>query len=548
MKFADKTVYEIYVRSFYDANGDGIGDLPGVISKLDYLSDLGVDYLWLMPIYPSPQNDNGYDISDYYDIDPLFGTMQDMEQLISEAKKRKIGIILDMVFNHTSTEHIWFQSALAGDEKYQNYYFFRDGDPDTIPTNWQSKFGGPAWKYVPALKKWYLHLFDETQADLNWENPAVRAELKKVVNFWKNKGIEGFRFDVINLISKPEIFIDDPDGDGKKFYTDGRHVHTFLKELTEDAGLHDMITVGEMSATTIDHCIRYTNPEEKELSMCFNFHHLKVDYKDGDKWKLMEPDYQELKSILQKWQEKMQEKNGWEAVFWENHDQPRSVSRFGCEQKFWKESAKMLAATIHLMRGTPYVYQGEELGMTNPHFRSLEQYRDVESKNYYHILLDQGKTPKEALDILAARSRDNGRTPMQWSNDKNAGFSQGTAWIPLADNYLKINAEAEIKDSDSIYHFYKELIRLRKERKEISEGSITFVETKCSELLAYERTWENKKLLVLSNLSGHPALIEIKKEWAKYKVLMNNYPRVAWESENREYMLREYEVIILEKN
>lgn len=546
MKFADKTVYEIYVRSFCDANGDGIGDLLGIISKLDYLKDLGVDYLWLMPIYPSPQNDNGYDIADYYDIDPLFGTMGDMEQLIAEAEKRQIGIILDMVFNHTSTDHVWFQKALMGEEKYQRYYFFQDGKPDKAPTNWQSKFGGSAWKYVPGLKKWYLHLFDESQADLNWENPEVREEVKEVIRFWKKKGIQGFRFDVINLISKPEVFTDDPDGDGKKLYTDGRHVHAFLKELSKDTGLEDMLTVGEMSATTIDHCVRYTNPAEKELSMCFSFHHLKVDYKDGDKWKLMKPDYQKLKYILQNWQKELQDRDGWEAVFWENHDQPRSVSRFGCENKYWKESAKMLAVTIHLMRGTPYIYQGEEIGMTNPHFQAIGQYRDVESKNYYHILTKQGKTPQEALNILADRSRDNGRTPMQWTAGKNAGFTQGTPWIPLADNYAEINVEKELQDPDSIFHFYKRLVRLRKERKEVSDGTIVFLETDCSELLAYERNWKESKIIILCNLSGTSISIKVKEEWKNCRILLDSYLEEKWNSQNEQYLLREYEALVLE--
>ena len=420
--FSNKVVYQIYPKSFRDTNGDGIGDIPGVMEKLDYLQDLGVDYLWLTPFFASPQRDNGYDVADYRKINPMFGTMEDVENLISESKKRGIGLMLDMVFNHTSTEHEWFQKALAGDEKYQNYYIFREGTADQCPTNWQSKFGGTAWEYVPELGKWYLHLFDVTQADLNWDNPEVREELKEILRFWKEKGIRAFRFDVINLISKPEKMEDDFEGDGRRFYSDGPHIHEYLKEMVRDTGIEDFVTVGEMSSTSVEHCIRYSSPKEKELSMCFSFHHLKVDYKNGDKWALMEPDYRALKSLFEEWQMKMQTGNGWNALFWCNHDQPRIVSRMGNETTYWKESAKMLAGMIHLMRGTPYIYQGEEIGMLNAHYPSIDQYRDVESLNYYQILIRQGKSEKEALEILSARSRDNSRTPMQWNDEKYCGF------------------------------------------------------------------------------------------------------------------------------
>lgn len=373
-EFKDKVIYQIYMKSFRDSDHDGFGDLKGVTEKLDYLQELGVDILWLTPFFSSPQNDNGYDISDYYSIDPLFGTMQDLEELIREAEQRGLSLMFDMVFNHTSTEHEWFRKAVSGDPEYMDYYIFKDGDPDTPPTNWISKFGGPAWEYLPNLGKWYLHLFDKTQADLNWNNPKVREELKQVVRFWKEKGIKGFRFDVVNLISKPEVFQDDMKGDGRRFYTDGPHVHEFLKELVRDTKIEDMVTVGEMSSTDIKNCIRYSRPEEKELSMCFNFHHLKIDYKSGDKWELMDPDRLELKRLLEDWQLNMQEQNGWNAVFWCNHDQPRIVSRLGDDKRYWKESAKMLAACIHLLRGTPYIYQGEEIGMTNPGFMEIGQY------------------------------------------------------------------------------------------------------------------------------------------------------------------------------
>ena len=326
MRFEDKVVYQIYPKSFQDSNGDGWGDINGIRSRMDYLAGLGVDYLWLTPFFPSPQRDNGYDVADYRAVDPRFGTMADLEALIAEAEARGIGLMFDMVFNHTSTAHEWFQKALQGDAKYMDYYIFRDGTPDAPPTNWQSKFGGSAWEYVPHLGKWYLHLFDVTQADLNWENPAVREELKDILRFWKAKGVKGFRFDVVNLISKGE-FVDDKEGDGRRFYTDGPHVHEYLKELVYDSGIEGMVTVGEMSSTTIANCIRYTNPAEHELSMTFSFHHLKVDYKDGDKWSLMEPDIHALKAIFASWQEGMARGGGWNAVFWCNHDQPRIVSR-----------------------------------------------------------------------------------------------------------------------------------------------------------------------------------------------------------------------------
>ena len=521
--FKDKVVYQIYPKSFQDSNGDGFGDLKGVTQRLDYLQKLGVDYLWLTPFFISPQNDNGYDVADYRKIDPRYGTMEDLEELIREADARKIGLMLDMVFNHTSTEHIWFQKALEGDEKYQNYYIFKEGTPDKIPTNWQSKFGGPAWEYVPSLGKWYLHLYDVTQADLNWENPEVREELKEVIRFWKKKGIKGFRFDVINVISKPEKFEDDLEGDGRRFYTDGRHVHEFLKELVADTDIADMVTVGEMSSTSLENCIRYSNPEEKELSMCFNFHHLKVDYKDGKKWELMPADLHELKNLFKTWQEGMQKANGWNALFWCNHDQPRIVSRMGNETKYWKESAKMLAALVHFMQGTPYIYQGEELGMTNAHFTTIEEYRDVESLNYYQILLENGKSEEEALHILSERSRDNSRTPMQWSAEKNAGFSQAEPWIKVQKNYKTINTEAEEKESDSILNFYKKLIQLRKELPVIANGSIQFLDEESEGVISYERELEGTKLVVLCNLCEEENKVVWQSEWDSYELLLGNY-------------------------
>lgn len=507
--FHDKVVYQIYPKSFCDTNGDGLGDLPGVTAKLDYLKDLGVDYLWLTPFFPSPQRDNGYDVADYRAIDPRFGTMEDLETLVREADKRGIGLMLDMVFNHTSTAHAWFQKALAGDEKYQNYYIFKEGTPGKIPTNWVSKFGGPAWEYLPSLGKWYLHLFDVSQADLNWENPEVRAELADILRFWKGKGIKGFRFDVVNLISKPEVYEDDHQGDGRRFYTDGRNVHKYLQELVAAGGIDGMITVGEMSSTSLENCIGYTNPDRHELSMSFSFHHLKVDYKNGDKWSLMPPDRMALKNLFTLWQEGMEAGHGWNALFWCNHDQPRAVSRFGDEGKYWKESAKMLGTATHMMRGTPYIFQGEEIGMTNAHYKTIDQYRDVESLNYYKILQEQGKTADEALEILAQRSRDNGRTPMQWTAGPNGGFTTGTPWLSVNENSSTINAAACLADPDSILHYYRKLVALRKQHPVIQTGTYAPLATGSANVYAYTRTLGGETLVVACNFYAEPAVVTL---------------------------------------
>ena len=544
MDIRDKVVYQIYPKSFYDTNGDGLGDLAGVTAKLDYLKELGVDFLWLTPFFVSPQNDNGYDVADYCAVDPRFGTMEDAEALIRAARERGIGIMLDMVFNHTSTQHAWFQRALAGDPAYMDYYIWQDGREGRPPTNWVSKFGKSAWEYVPARGKYYLHLFDVTQADLNWENPRVREELKQVIRFWKKKGVEGFRFDVVNLISKPAVFEDDHEGDGRRFYTDGRHVHEFLKELTRDTGIDAMITVGEMSSTSLENCIRYSNPAEKELSMVFSFHHLKIDYKDGAKWALQEPDIGALKKLFAVWQEGMAAGAGWNAVFWCNHDQPRIVSRLGDDGAYWKASAKMLAACTHFMRGTPYIYQGEELGMTNAGYTDIAQYEDVESLNYYEILLAAGKSKEEALHILSVRSRDNSRTPMQWSAAENAGFTSGTPWLALPANFTTINAAAERMDPDSIFRFYQTLIRLRKEMPIIQRGDIFFLERENASIIAYERAYAEQKLRVYCNFrAANVPLMEDSLDAlteAGWKKLLGNYEELAAD-------LRPYEVVVLTK-
>ena len=512
-----KVVYQIYIRSFQDSDGDGIGDLRGITQRLDYLAGLGVDCIWITPFFPSPQNDNGYDVSDYRAVEPMFGTMEDFEELSREARKRGMSLMLDMVFNHTSTEHEWFQRALAGDPKYLAYYKFVDATPDATaedpgepPTNWESKFGGNAWEYVPSLNKWYLHLFDVTQADLDWDNPQVRAELVDVLRFWRSKGVDAFRFDVVNLVSKPATWENDYEGDGRRFYTDGPHIHEYLQELVREGDIDGLLTVGEMSSTSVDNCIRYSNPACHELSMAFSFHHLKVDYPNGEKWALMEPDIAKLREIFATWQERVTEGGGWNALFWSNHDQPRPNSRFcaNATREDWKRSSEMLALCTHLMRGTPYIYQGEELGMTNPDFTSIDQYRDVESINYYQILQERGHSPEDAFHIVHERSRDDSRTPVQWDDSPHAGFSVVEPWIGVSSNYHWLNAAAEVDDPDSVYSFFKRLISLRKEEPIIQGGSIEFMESPSEKVIAYRRTLGHECLLVQCNFSceQQPAL------------------------------------------
>ncbi|AJE10559.1 alpha,alpha-phosphotrehalase [Clostridium botulinum] len=546
--FKKSVVYQIYPKSFNDTNGDGLGDLKGITVKLDYLKTLGVDYIWLTPFYISPQKDNGYDVADYCNIDPLFGTMGDFENLVREANKRGIDVMLDMVFNHTSTEHKWFKNALSGDKKYKNYYIFKEPKNEQLPTNWESKFGGSAWEYVKEFDEYYLHLFDTTQADLNWENEEVRKEIFDIVNFWIKKGVKGFRFDVINLISKPMEYKDDNNGDGRSFYTDGPNIHNYIKQLNKETFGRDkdIITVGEMSSTTIDNCIKYSNPKEEELSMVFNFHHLKVDYKDGDKWSLMDFDFIKLKNLFNHWQVGMEEGNAWNAVFWCNHDQPRIVSRFGDDNKYHKESAKMLATSIHLLRGTPYIYQGEEIGMTNCYYDTINSYRDVESINFYNILKSEGKTKEEIIKILQAKSRDNSRSPMQWDNSGNAGFTKEEPWIEICKNYKSINVENSLKDKDSIFYHYQTLIRLRKEYDIISYGNFELILEEDKSIFAYLRNYKNEKLLVINNFYGKESLFkfpaELKLDKYKNKILISNYKDSPIDF--REFNLRPYESIV----
>ncbi|EGQ4049361.1 alpha,alpha-phosphotrehalase [Staphylococcus pseudintermedius] len=496
-------VYQIYPKSFNDTTGNGEGDLKGIIEKLDYLQFLGVDYLWLTPIYDSPMNDNGYDIRDYYQVNAQFGDKDDLRTLIDEAHARGLKMMLDIVINHTSTEHEWFQQAQQSvDNPYRDYYFFRRSE-DGPPTNWLSKFGGNAWQYDEQTDAYYLHLFDVTQADLNWDNPEVRHALYEMINYWIDFGVDGFRFDVINLISKDTF--EDSNEIGKEYYTDGPRVHDYIHEMNRHTfGDRDMMTVGEMSSTSIDHCIQYTNPERQELSSVFNFHHLKVDYRDGQKWTNQKFDLLQLKQILMEWQTKMYAGNGWNAIFWCNHDQPRVVSRFGSDETeaLRQQSAKTLAIALHLLQGTPYIYQGEEIGMTDPHFQSIQQYRDVESLNAYREMREAGIDEAEILTILGQKSRDNSRTPMQWNDEAHAGFTTGTPWIEVANNYNTVNVEAAMADPESILYMYKKLIQLRHEHDIVTYGEVVPRYLDHPQLFVYERRYQGDTWLIIANMTS----------------------------------------------
>lgn len=513
-----KVVYQIYPKSYKDTTENGIGDFRGIIEKIPYLAKLGVDMVWLNPFYPSPQRDNGYDISDYMAVDPLFGDMADFEEMVCVGKEHKIDFMLDMVLNHCSTEHEWFQKALAGDKYYQDFFFIQDQ-----PTDWQSKFGGSAWAPFGDTGKYYLHLFDETQADLNWRKPNVRKELFKVVNFWRDKGVKGFRFDVINLIGKDEVSVDCPENEGKPAYTDKPIVHNYLRMMNQATfGSDDsFMTVGEMSSTTMENCVLYSSPDRQELSMTFNFHHLKVDYKDGQKWTLAPFDFEELKSLYHSWGKEMSDKDGWSALFWNNHDQPRALNRFVDIQNFRKEGATMLAASIHLSRGTPYIYMGEEIGMIDPDYDSMADYVDVESLNAYQMLLEEGKSQQEAFQIIQAKSRDNSRIPMQWDASENAGFSTGTPWLKAGKSYKYINVENEIQGP--IFTFYQDLIRLRKEMPIISEGSYKPAFEDSKQVYAFERQFEDQKLLVLNNFYAKEVEIDLPAVYQNGQILISNY-------------------------
>lgn len=514
MKLSERVIYQIYPKSFNDTTGNGLGDLRGVIEKLDYLAELGVDMVWLSPIYPSPQYDNGYDVADYVAINPDYGTMADFEELVSEAKARGMDIMLDMVLNHVSTEHEWFQKALAGNPYYQDFFYLRPAQADgSLPTNWESKFAGPAWEPFADTDLYYLHLYDVHQADLNWYNPNVRAALKDVINFWLDKGVKGFRFDVYNVIGKDEVMVDSTGGPGssqeKGLYTDTPIVHQWHQEIARDTygPLGDIVTVGEMSSTDIENGILYSNPNRDQLSMIFSFHHLKVDYEDGEKWSNPDFDFLELKAILDEWQTGMSDGDGWNALFLYNHDQPRANSRIGDVENYPVETATMLAQTIHFLRGTPYVYQGEELGMTNPNFDNINDYNDIETLNNYEILLERGVPEAEALEIIQAKSRDNARTPMQWDDTEHAGFTAGEPWLKVAPNYPEINADREVATGE-IFPYYQELIKLRREYPIIQDGTYRGIMLDHPKVMAYVRELDGEKLLVLSHF--YPGEVTVK--------------------------------------
>ena len=538
-------IYQIYPKSFQDSGARGTGDLKGIMARLDYLKTLGIDALWLTPVYVSPQVDNGYDIADYLAIDPAYGTMADFEALLAAAHARDIRIVMDIVVNHTSTEHAWFKSAL-GDKNspYRDYYIWKDPVEGGVPNNWQSKFGGSAWELDPATGQYYLHLFAREQADLNWENPAVRAEVKNIIHFWAKKGVDGFRLDVINLISKDQRFPSDEMGDGRRFYTDGPRIHEFLQDISRDVFAPvGAMTVGEMSSTSLEHCQRYGALDGSELSMVFNFHHLKVDYPNGDKWTKAPFDFLELKRIFNHWQSGMHGK-GWSALFWCNHDQPRIVSRFGDEGEHRVVAAKMLASTLHGLQGTPYIYQGEEIGMTNPGYQHIDDYQDVESRNIFAIKQAEGMSEAEILAILAAKSRDNSRTPMQWSAAPNAGFTQGSPWLKPAANYPEINAEAALADPDSVFWHYRDLIALRKAHPIFTQGDYQELLAGNEQIWAYTRSADGQTLLVVSNFYGEPVEFALPAELqtGEGRLLLGNYPDSPARPQSCE--LRPYESLI----
>lgn len=528
-KLGQKVIYQIYPKSFYDSNNDGFGDLQGIIAKIDYLKKLNIDMIWFNPFYASPQNDNGYDIADYYKIDKRFGTMEDFEEMVAKLKEANIGVMLDMVLNHCSTEHEWFQKALAGDEKYQKYFYLRPAKADgSLPTNWQSKFGGPAWEKFGDTDLYYLHLYDKTQADLDWHNPDVRAEAAKIVNFWKEKGVAGFRFDVLNVIGKDEVLVDSIDPDHEKpLYTDTPIVHKYIKELNRNTFGTDpeIVTVGEMSSTTIPNSIEYTNPDEHELSMVFTFHHLKVDYDNGEKWSKVPFNFMELKSLLSTWQTEMDKGNGWNALFWNNHDQPWALNRFGDPVNYREKSAEMLATSLHLLRGTPYIYMGEELGMMDPHYKSIDDYVDAEALNGYQMLLDKGVDKDRAFEIVASKSRDNSRVPMHWDDSKYAGFSNVKPWLMPTDQD-EINVEKELAGRE-IFNHYQKLINLRKTEPLIYAGHFKELLPDNKQVFAYERYLDdsNKKLVVFNNFYGNEVTVDLPAEYQDKDctTLVDNY-------------------------
>lgn len=540
-------VYQIYPKSFQDTNDDGIGDLLGIIKRLDYIKSLGVDAIWLTPFYTSPQIDNGYDVADYTNIDSIYGNMNDFDCFIKASHNIGLKVIIDMVFNHSSTLHKWFINSLNPDSIYRSYYIWKnpskDGGP---PNNWKSKFGGKAWSFHKDSNQYYMHLWSPEQADLNWENDQLRAELKKIIYFWANRGIDGLRLDVINLVSKPKNFPNDKFGDGLKLYTDGPKIHQYIREMNEDVFKPlKLMTVGEMSSTTIDHCLKYSSLKGKELSMVFNFDHVEVDFLKGKKWVLTSLNLIKLKSIFNHWQLGMHNK-AWNALFWCNHDQPRIVSRWGNEKKYRIQSAKLLAIILHGMQGTPYIYQGEEIGMINPHFDCIEDYRDIESINIYNTLINKGYKKNDILDILSVKSRDNGRTPMQWNNKKNAGFTKGIPWIKISSSFDYINVKNDINDKNSIFYTYKKLISLRKKYDLITLGKYLDLEPNNPYLWCYLRILKKEKLLVIANFSERIKIYDTNQNINQWNILISNYSNLNTITSNK-IKLRPYEAMWLYK-
>ena len=512
----NSVIYQIYPRSFQDSNGDGIGDIRGIINRLDYLEDLGIDAVWLSPVCKSPQDDNGYDISDYQDIDPMFGTLADMEELIRRAGERGIRIIMDLVLNHTSDEHPWFLEAKKSrDNPYHDYYVWRDGTEGELPNDLRACFGGPAWQWVPELGQYYFHQFSVKQPDLNWENPRVRREIYDMILWWMDRGIGGFRLDVIDQIAKePDLGITN----------NGPRLHEFIRELSRETFQKgDLITVGEAWGATPELARRYSNPDGSEFSMVFQFEHIGLDQQEGgSKWDLAPLPFQKLKDVLDKWQTELWG-CGWNSLFWDNHDLPRIVSRWGNDGQYRVESAKMLAILLHGMQGTPYIYQGEELGMTNVRYE-IGGYKDIETLNLYKERRELGYAHEEIMKSIYARSRDNARTPMQWDDSPQAGFTEGTPWLKVNPNYPEINAASQMKDPQSIYSCYKQLVRLRKEHPVFVDGRFELLARESGQIFAYTRDDGKQRLLVVCNFSGEPADSGLAEEWKSMELLLGNYP------------------------
>ena len=525
--------YQIYPKSFQDTTGSGVGDLQGIIKRLDYLQTLGIDVIWLSPVCASPQVDNGYDISDYRAIDPMFGDLDDMRQLIQEGKKRGIGIMMDLVLNHSSDQHRWFlQAKTSRDNPYHDYYVWRDGTPDKFPNDMQATFGGPAWEWVPEVEQYYFHQFAPQQPDLNWENPALRREIYDMILWWMEQGVEGFRLDVIDQIAK------EPDN---KITGNGPRLHEFLRELSAETFQKGcLVTVGEAWGADIPRAKLYSAPDGSELSMVFQFEQMVLDQQPGkDKWDLAPLPFVKMKQSYARWQQGLHG-CGWNSLFLDNHDLPRIVSRWGDDGEYRVQSAKLLATMLHGMQGTPYIYQGEELGMTNVRL-PLEQYQDVEIHNMYKKRLAEGYPEEEILRSIYAKGRDNARTPMQWNGQENAGFTTGTPWLPVNPNYTSINAEAALADPDSVFWYYKKLIALRKEYPVFVEGDFTLLEEEHPQLFVYRRSTKNEQILVVCNFSGTDVSWSLPGEWTTAEVLISNYP------DRVQKTLRPWEAMILHR-